>query len=667
VVSREVVLVSNWTESGGSTEHVPAASHLKLKSKQCIASLHHFVVLYLIFIAWSMSDPSRGDPQHGYKNEGNDATARDSIDTDIDLEEAQLLLREEFDFQDNDLAIQKPTVRPTGCWRFLSGPQPPRPQQIKPLFPSFQEGPTKLVNRLLPRREHQNIFLNTVLVVWFLLFVGFLTTELPAVDNEGKPVVNLDCTDSLWKRKNGCGIDGVNCHPFTNSSFTFRCPSKCADVQLLNPHAVGAYDANYRPLVVGSETYRGDSFICASAIHAGVVGNRNGGCGRVNLVGESYNFTGTAGHGIASIPFDSDFPLSFDFKPAVEDANFKCSTEPRSVLLFVSLAATIILCLISNQSKIFIPIFVVIFAHVSFVSDPPPTSYRNTTVLPDHISMFAKRLLPALFVAAVVWMTVIKRTLSGLDAPIEKTVLWLGAFWTGALSNYTLDWIPISRLTAHDLEQQPGAKLALAVIVGILLVIAIGQIYFFWLEGRLPKYLGLYGLFLFGIVVFLTIPGVNLRIHHYIIGLLLLPGTSMQTRPSLVYQGILLGLFVNGVARWDFDSILQTSAALREDGKLHSILPAILEPAITRTASGLLASFSWKFLPDGIDGISVLVNDVERYRAFHDEMPNGDIFKWARSLDDTMNDYFRFAFIQGGVTLDYSGAGTLLSNGTWTS
>ena len=141
----------------------------------------------------------------------------------------------------------------------------------------------------------------------------------------------------------------------------------------------------------------------------------------------------------------------------------------------------------------------------------------------------------------------------------------------------------------------------------------------------------------------------------------------MQTRPSLVYQGILLGLFVNGVARWDFDSILQTSAALREDGKLHSILPAILEPAITRTASGLLASFSWKFLPDGTDGISVLVNDVERYRAFRDEIPNGDIFKWARSLDDTMNDYFRFAFIQGGVTLDYSGAGTLLSNGTWAS
>jgi hypothetical protein len=30
-----------------------------------------------------------------------------------------------------------------------------------------------------------------------------------------------------------------------------------------------------------------------------------------------------------------------------------------------------------------------------------------------------------------------------------------------------------------------------------------------------------------------------------------------------------------------------------------------------------------------------------------------------------MNDYFRFAFIKDGRTLDYSKAGTLLSNGTW--
>lgn len=611
-----------------------------------------------------MPGSSRGESPRAYKDDTHDATDRGSADTDIDLEEAQLLLREEFDFQDNDLSIQSSAGRSPGCLGFLAGPRPPRPQKIEPYLRSIQEGPSRLLNRFLPRSEYQSLFLNVVLVVWLLLFIELLATELPTVDGSGKYVVNLDCTDSLWKRKNECGIDGMNCHPFSNKSFAFRCPPKCADVQLLNPHAVGAYDANYRPLVVGSEKYRGDSFICASAIHSGIVNDHAGGCGRINLVGENSGFESTTSHGIKSIPFDSEFPLSFDFTSAKDDG-FKCSSEPRSALI-VSLLATIVLSLFSSKSKIFFPILVIIFAHVSFVSDPPRASYRNITVLPNHLSNFAKRLLPALFTAVVIWMTAVKHTLSGLDAPIEKTILWLGGFWIGALSNYTFDWIPISRLTAHDLEQQPGAKVALAIIIGVVAVIAVGQIYCFWLEGRLVTYLALYGLFLFGIVFCLAIPGVNLRIHHYIIGLLLLPGTSMQTRPSLLYQGILLGLFVNGIARWDFDSILQTTAALREDGKFNSIVPAILKPAIESSATnGLIASFSWKILPDGIDGISVLVNDVERYRKFVDEKPDGDMFTWGRSPDDAMNDYFRFAFIQDGRTLDYSKAGILLGNGTW--
>ncbi|UPX20828.1 uncharacterized protein EKO05_0011045 [Ascochyta rabiei] len=608
-----------------------------------------------------MSNLARPDAPRSYKDEADGTRAEDAADAD---EEAQLLLREEMEFEDNDLAKQPPEKRPAGFSGFLSGPQPPRTQKINPFFPSFQKGPAKLLKRLLPRQNHQNFLLNAVLVAWLLLFVGFLAAELPTVAGDGRYVVNLDCTDSLWKRKNECGIDGVNCHPFNNFSFAFRCPSKCADVQLLNPHAVGPFDANYRPLVVGTETYRGDSFVCGSAIHAGLIGSRSGGCGRVNVVGEYSNFTSTKSYGIESIPFDSRFPLSFTF---TSGDGFKCGSESRSALLFISLLVTTILSVLSTETKIFFPIFIILFAHVSFVSDPPQASYRNTTVLPDHLSMFARRLLPALFVAVILWMSVVKRTLSGLGAPFEKTILWLGGFWVGALSNYTLDWIPISRLTAHDLEAQPGAKVALAVILGILVIIIVGQVYHFWLEGRLPRYLGLFGLFVFGIVFCLAIPGVNLRIHHYIIGLLLLPGTSMQTRPSLLYQGVLLGLFVNGIARWDFDSILQTTAALRDDGKFNSLVPAMIEPLVNySTTQGLLASFSWKYLPVGVDGISVLVNDVERYRAFSDEKANGGLFEWKRPSNVAENEYFRFAFIKSGRTLDYSKAGTLLSNGSWT-
>jgi hypothetical protein len=405
--------------------------------------------------------------------------------------------------------------------------------------------------------------------------------------------------------------------------------------------------------------------MCGSAIHAGVI-SEGGGCGRISLVGTHQDFQSTSQHGIESIAFDSHFPLSYSIG---KDDNFTCKSDPRSGLLLVSLLATIVLAVLSTSPVVFFPIFVLIFAHVSFVSDPPNASLRNITVLPDHISMFAKRLLPAFFVAIVIYRTIIKQTLSGLTAHFEKALFWLGGFWFGALSNYTFDWIPISRLTAHDLQQQPGAKLALAIIILILLCVIIGQAYCFWLEGRLLRYLGLYGIFISAILFCLLIPGVNLRIHHYILALLLLPGTSLQTRSSLLYQGILLGLFVNGVARWDFDSVLQTSEALRADGMLNSIVPVSLSPVINAGAEGLALTLTWAPPPTLMDGISIMVNDVERSRIWlNEEDASVDKeFRWTRSPDSHANEYFRWAYLKDGRTLDYSNAGILFGNGTWNS
>jgi hypothetical protein len=574
--------------------------------------------------------------------------------------EARLLGRDGPGIEDESLSTHRHGVRKRGLRSLLLGPEPPRIHSIRPALPALQRSP---INFLASRNISIKMLVAAVLLFWFIFFTLSLGSQLPLKDNEGKHVVNLDCVDTFWRRNNDCGIDGVDCHPFSNRAFAFRCPAKCADVRVLNPHHVGPIEVNYRSLVIGSETYRGDSFICASAIHAGVISNSRGGCGRINLIGMHESFASTKQHDIESIAFDSYFPLAYS---VTSDDSFGCSPDPRSGLLFLSLICTAILAIFSTSPSIFLPIFVVIFAHVSFVSDPPSASLRNTTVLPDHISMFAKRLLPGFFVAIFIYRNIVKQTLSGLTAQFEKAFFWLGGFWFGALSNYTFDWIPISRLTAHDLEQQPGAKLALSIIIIILVIIIIGQAYSFWLEGRLLRYLGLYGAFISAILVCLAVPGVNLRIHHYILALLLLPGTSLQTRRSLLYQGILLGLFVNGVARWDFDSVLQTSEALRGDAMLNSEVPTSLWPTIENGADGLVVTFTWLSPPKLMDGISVLVNDVERSRVWYDRQSSTkQDFEWTRSPSTSSNEYFRWAYLKDGRTLDYSKAGILFSNGTW--
>lgn len=329
---------------------------------------------------------------------------------------------------------------------------------------------------------------------------------------------------------------------------------------MLNPRTIGSQDIVYGPLVVGGPVYHGDSFICGSAIHAGIIKDLDRGCGIVSRVGQRDNFSTTQQNGIKSVEFDSYFPLSFEFTRA------ECKgKDPRWFLLVISLVFTITLSLFTTSPSLqFFITFTSLFAHVSLISDPSGISNRSISVLPELFSNFVGRLLPAAFCAVVLYWTCVKHSLEGLTTgtQFEKTVLWVGGCWIGALNNYTFDWIPLQRLTGHDLEQQPGAKLSLAIIVVILAMIVVQQVYYFRLERRLLKYLALYGLFVFTIIICLLLPGLNLRIHHYVLALLLLPDTNLQTRSSLFFQGLLLGLFINGVARWGFDSVLQTSRAL---------------------------------------------------------------------------------------------------------
>lgn len=169
-----------------------------------------------------------------------------------------------------------------------------------------------------------------------------------------------------------------------------------------------------------------------------------------------------------------------------------------------------------------------------------------------------------------------------------------------------------------------------------------------------------------------AIPGLNVRIHHYILALLLVPGTSMQTRPSLLYQGILIGLFINGIARWGFDPVLQSDNALRGDGQNGSPLPVIVDPTIMLgDRSNITLHWTAPVQPRNneplsrdYDGISILVNDVERYRRYLDEESErkGD-FTWTREEEGP--EYFRFAYMKGFKSFDYTKAGTWDRDGKW--
>ena len=451
-----------------------------------------------------------------------------------------------------------------------------------------------------------------------------------------------------------CGLDGDYCRPFDAGTFAFRCPAGCLSFMVLEPYFVGPQEINYQQLVIGGGTdedeteavYRGDSSICQAAMHAGHLEDSKGGCGILRRTGMQKMFPASERNGISSVEFPSYFPLSFTFDggETQEDGALDCQDLRWPLFTFSVIVSTLFSLAVTTPAAFYTSIFFIVYFQVALSSDPPYS--------PDYyeiVSTALGRFLPCAFVGFAIYYFCIRRTLTDLDAHWDKTILWLGPCWVGALNTDTFDKIPISRLTPHDIQQQPGAIPALITIVVILIAIVLTQAIAFRNEGRMPRMLGIYGILVGGVIILLLVPNMNLRIHHYVLALLFLPGTTLQTRPSLLYQGLLMGLFINGIARWGFDSILQTSASLLDGAQLGSVLPEIASSIISMSSADTISfDFESLVLPAEVDGLSVIVNDVERFHAFGaDGAADVKIPSWNwTKLEPEGPEYFRFGYMK---------------------
>ncbi|KAK3698073.1 hypothetical protein LTR37_017122 [Vermiconidia calcicola] len=644
-------------------------------------------------------EPYRDVPSDADENEStlaDDAPLRSSQQRP--LAEFDDLVRQ-FNPRWQDKWTERVSPRLQNAWaatvKWVKGPQPPRTYTINPILPSIQHAPLALLDHYAPKKIQRFWLLIALYACWLFAFSIVLWQSAFSAQIDGKMPIRLGCAARYWNEGNLCGLNGDLCRPFANASLAFRCPADCLATEILNPHAVGDKEVVYKPLVVGGPTdrqtgfeeevvnnaiYRGDSFICASAVHAGFIDDTQGGCGVLTLTGEQSSFTKSKHHGVKSTGFDSYFPHSFGF---LKDSRATCK-DLRWPALAITVFFTTVLSLFTTDPAVFFwSIFTALFFHVALASDPPSlTNYYSL------LSIAFGRFLPAGFCAWVTYKYTVKRSLTDLTAQFEKTILWLGPAWVGALNNYTFDKLPLQRLTPHDLNAQPGAIPALIAVVLSIFFIALGQAWSFRVEGRMPRYLLIYTIFVLALLLMVAMPGLSLRIHHYILALLLLPGTSFQNRPSLIYQGLLLGLFVNGIARWGFDSILQTPTELLEGAQKGTLLPAISVLGIG--ASNITFNLGplprWdKKVQATFDGISVLVNDVERFRGYAGDRnywPDGNdgaggnyTWTWTRHrvgsdlegdrADASLPEYFRFGYMAGSQVGDFTKAGKWDADGTW--
>lgn len=474
----------------------------------------------------------------------------------------------------------------------------------------------------------------------------------------------IGCTDTYWIPDQGCGLDGVNCEFVDNSTFDFRCPAQCSETILENPRAVGAAEPVFVPLIVGgggsgvngsSPIYRGDSFICAAAVHAGAISDVKGGCASLILLRNQSEFAGVTAHGLTSIAFPSIFPLSFAFLSSTPLTH--CTDLRNAALAFNVISSCILFLILRPQPLIlFWSLVCMGFWHVTFFSQP--------RTFPPPISDAFGTFLPALFVCYAFWCVSWRHALPSFSSiPLERAVWYLAPFWAGVEFNVITDKIPLDRLVASDIQSRPGAIVALIVIVVVIFILVLNQLRVLRKAGFLIPYAKYYAVVGLVILIGSQLPGLIFRLHHYFAAIMLMPLTAVPTRLSAVYQAFVLGIFLNGVAAFDFDAIFQTASELVRDGALGTDRPIFVSNASSWNTSIALPNqtISWQPIPDDgnkWDSFSLMVDDVERLLA------NATNFTLS-GLQPGLPHFFRLAYSKSGESGDYTKAATLLANGTW--
>lgn len=311
-----------------------------------------------------------------------------------------------------------------------------------------------------------------------------------------------------------------------------------------------------------TNSLRADSWICASALHAGLISPTFGGCVTVtplDFPDGSSNFKGKKGaNGLKSLSFLPHYPAAFRLAQA--GTMGQCIEYHYPVMAYNLVLLFIFTAFFAPPPHVLAAVlFVLGFLQISIFSDPysrPP----NWTFIIGGVPQM-------LFAAYWCWNVSFRRTITGFTVagmPLDMAI-WQGAgFWIGIESSTLFAKIPISRLGYGKLP--PDGVIALIVIIIIVVTVVVIQLLAFRRMGYLRYYLKRY-LPLVPILIILANlgHGYYLRLHHYMLCLIGIPVMSLPNRISLFGQAFLLGFFLDGIGRWGWASMIEKGSEVSFD------------------------------------------------------------------------------------------------------
>lgn len=495
----------------------------------------------------------------------------------------------------------------------VNGPANPRKSEVSLPFQRVQLFPEHLKTKFPPFIYH--LLAAGLLALCILMNLVLAHKGYWGPKDTGYERLACGINENIWRGPLAdCGLDGELCFPeaVPNTIFKFKCPANCYfEGRTFREWHVGNETVYRYPYAVGGpEIYRGDSFICVAALHAGLISAKTGGCGAIEWLGPHSEFPSTLSvdQTYKTLGFDSLFPVNFRF--VVEECHECKNRDLRTLHMSVNAVFVYLVSYLStNPAYLLFSLISIGFWTVLLASNPAFVSEFEGTEC-ELFSRGLGRFLPCMMAAMWIYVFATKPLMKNMRAHLSCALLFGTAFFVGVIENYVFGLLPLDRLIISDLKNEPGAWTAFVTGLLILLLIIVSQAYMFWANGKFRTYFTFYILQLAALTVLAKTPLETLRIHHYILALILLPGTCLQTTPSLLYQGLLIGLYVSGIARWDFASIVQTDDQLsRGSEQVQSADPHFDDTDIS--ASGVV--LHWTGNPNEVfNGYTLAINDVQR-------------------------------------------------------
>lgn len=295
-------------------------------------------------------------------------------------------------------------------------------------------------------------------------------------------------------------------------------------------------------------------------------------------------------------------------------------------------------CIERSRRVCFGVVVLIIFLHIAFVSDRPDEP--SISGFKDLFALASARFFPTGFYQWVVFDII--------DHAVPQTLfswtIFVAAIWVGALCN------------VFERYCQGGMLWLVLSTIG----------YFIWkrakelhTERRLYQYLLYYTLLAIGFwvsSVMLSYVDLHWHLHHYCWPLLLLPATGKTGIHNLIMKGVLVGICLNGAARWGFSSLVETGVSI----------PAHWPPAPppVATVNETHVHLQWNNLPKPFGGVNVVVNGVMVASGFKIEQTVSVGLRRGKQKEYIHYQPFKEDYFRGLTMGEFSPFATLYLNGS---